>query len=483
VRYGVLGFLCALSFVLYLDRICMGQATVPIQDELGLSNTAMGWVHAAFIIAYGLFEVPTGRWGDRHGSRGVLVRICVWWSAFTALTGAVSGLAMLLVVRFLFGAGEAGALPNSARVVARWFPVGGRGPAQGAVTTSALVGGVLAPIAAQALIVSVGWRWTFVVFGLVGVVWALAFYFWFRDDPAGHPDVNVAERLLIKGIILPSGFGLRMGQPSPPSTKMGIRAERSTGAYEGSPPMASHPETNIETPTIARDQPMVAADYHPPVPWRLVLASKNIWLLGGVISCSAFASYLYFSWYPKYLEAARGVSPGDTSLLTSLVLGGGAIGCLLGGFLGDWLARRNGERRWSRRLLGCCGLSSAAMWLLASIHCDTPIAAVLCTSLASLSSGLALPIWWAVVTDVSGRHLGAVFGLLNSLGVPGAFASQVFFGWMADRMKDLGHTGRAQYDPAFYVYTGVLLVGALGWLFIHGRPIVESEHGKECVPR
>ncbi len=140
IRFRVLGFLASLSFVLYLDRVCIGKAVVEIQKDLGLSNTQIGYALGAFTIAYGLFEVPTGRWGDRYGSRGVLTRIVVWWSLFTALTGAASGLLMLVGVRFLFGAGEAGAYPNAARVIARWFPLVERGRVQGAMLTSAQLG-------------------------------------------------------------------------------------------------------------------------------------------------------------------------------------------------------------------------------------------------------------------------------------------------------------------------------------------------------
>src|SRR5262249_26076913 len=151
------GYLCALSFILYIDRNCIGKASPRMQDDLGLSETEMGLVFGAFTLAYGLFEVPTGRLGDRYGSRGVLTRIVLWWSLFTALTGCVwsftldsgyalilpgtewgvplllNGFVVLLLIRFLFGAGEAGALPNSARVIARWFPPGQRGPAQGLI--------------------------------------------------------------------------------------------------------------------------------------------------------------------------------------------------------------------------------------------------------------------------------------------------------------------------------------------------------------
>jgi sugar phosphate permease len=424
VRYGVLAFLCALAFVLYLDRLCMGIAAGRIQAELELSNKEMGWIHGAFLLAYGLFEVPTGRWGDRHGSRGVLVRIVLWWSAFTALTGAAQGMAMLFAVRFLFGAGEAGALPNAARVVTRWFPPGGRGPAQGSINTAVLIGGVVAPPGTQWLMENLGWRSTFAVFGALGVVWAVAFYLWFRDDPRKHPTVNQAERDLIRG--------------------------------------------------EASGEPTDTA--HPPVPWRLVLTSPSVWLLGGVISCSAFASYLYYSWYPTYLQKGRGLSEQASGWLTSVVLIGGAVGCVTGGYVNDWLVGRTGEKRWTRRLLASGGLSCAALALFASIQCDAVWAAVSLTACASFSAMITLTTWWAVVTDISGKHLGALFGLMNSLGVPGGFGSQLFFGAAADWYGARGFSGREQWDPAFYVYTFVLLLGALGWLFIDTtRSVVDTK--------
>ena len=188
-----------MTFVLYLDRVCIGQSATAIKRDLGISDAWMSWVFNAFTLSYAVFEIPTGRWGDRYGSRGVLTRIVIWWSFFTALTGAATGLTMLLLVRFLFGAGEAGALPNAARVLREWFPESSRGRAQGIITTAMMIGGAVAPLASQRLINAFGWRWTFVVFGLVGLAWAVAFYFWFRDDPAEHPGTNQAERVADHG--------------------------------------------------------------------------------------------------------------------------------------------------------------------------------------------------------------------------------------------------------------------------------------------
>jgi MFS family permease len=182
-RFQVLGVLCLLSGVLYLDRICISAAIDSIQSDLNISNTQTSYFLMAFTLAYGLFEIPTGRWGDRLGARRVLTRISLWWSAFTALTGACTGLWSLVTVRFLFGAGEAGAFPNMARVMSRWFPDHERGRAQGVLLAASQVGGALAPFLAAVLIQAIGWRLTFVAFGSVGAVWAAGFYLWFRDDP------------------------------------------------------------------------------------------------------------------------------------------------------------------------------------------------------------------------------------------------------------------------------------------------------------
>jgi MFS family permease len=385
-----------------------------------------------------LFEVPTGRLGDRFGSRGVLTRIVLWWSLFTALTGCVwsftldsgyelllpgiawvvpllvNGFVVLLVIRFLFGAGEAGALPNSARVIARWFPPGQRGPAQGLINTAMLIGGAATPVLAAYLIEKVGWRWAFIGFASLGIFWAVGFHDWFRDDPAEHPGVNAAE--------------LRLITSGSDRTLQGQR--------------------------------------HPPIPWKKVLASATVWLLGGIITSTAFVTYLYFFWYPTYLEKGRDVGPVPAGWLSSLVLAGGALGSVLGGYLHDALVRQTGSRRWGRRLTGCTGLGSAAFFLTVSVQCEDVGPAAVFTALATFCAALPMATWWAVVTEISGKHLGALFGLMNSLGVPGAVASQLFFGAFADAREKLGYVGREQWDPGFYVYVCALLIGAVGWLFV-----------------
>src|SRR5260370_34006881 len=220
VRYGVLAFACVLSMVTYLDRVSIGIVAGNIESEFGLTNSQMGVLFGAFVLAYSLFEVPSGRLGDVFGPKRTLIRIVLWWSFFTALTGLIrpfsvdlgpfvfTGFAALLVVRFLFGAGEAGAYPNISRSFHNWFPFGERGSAQGAVWMAGRFGGGVTPLVVGSLIFFVQlpdgsivehWRHIFWILGGLGATWCAGFWWWFRVRPAQHPSVNAAELAHIRG--------------------------------------------------------------------------------------------------------------------------------------------------------------------------------------------------------------------------------------------------------------------------------------------
>jgi MFS transporter, ACS family, glucarate transporter len=193
-RHVVLSLLVALSMITYLDRVCIAIAGPRMQEELGISPEHWGWVLGAFVFAYGVFEIPSGALGDRIGQRKVLMRIVVWWSAFTCLTGTVSSYLALLAVRLLFGAGEAGAYPNMSGSIARWFPPTEQARAQGAVWAASRAGGVLAPWLVVPIMASLGWRAAFWIFGALGLIWAVIWSAWYRDDPGpasnGHTSVG-----------------------------------------------------------------------------------------------------------------------------------------------------------------------------------------------------------------------------------------------------------------------------------------------------
>ena len=180
-RQAVLSLLVVVAIITFLDRIAIASAAPRIQQELGISPEMWGWILGAFVLSYGVFEIPTGALGDRLGQRRVLTRIVVWWSAFTCLTGATFSFVQLLIVRFLFGAGEAGAYPNMAGALARRFPAEERTRTQGYIWAASRLGGALAPILVVPLQGHVGWRWTFVIFGAAGMIWAAVWHALYRD--------------------------------------------------------------------------------------------------------------------------------------------------------------------------------------------------------------------------------------------------------------------------------------------------------------
>ena len=406
--------LATLGALLYVDRVCIGQAEQAIRADLGLTKGEMSWVFNAFTIAYCLFEVPTGHWGDRFGSRGVIARVVLWWSAFTALTGATTGLYSLVAVRFLFGAGEAGAFPNVARVITRWFPLQDQGKARGVVTTVSLLGGAAAPIIAGYLIGWIGWRWTFAVFGAVGVVWAAAFYSWFRDSPAERMRCNAAEAELIA-----AGATARSGHEEAAS-----------------------------------------------IPWKIVLASPNMWFLGSIMISSATLFYTQFQWFPTYLKEARTESLRSAGWLTAAMMIGGAAGCLLGGLAVDGLGKRTTSRKWSRRLVGGGSLLLAALSMLAVPHAESAVVATLCNAAAGFFVQFSIPTWWTVVSEISGRHGAAMWGLMNSMGGLGVIATTSLVGWYVGSREKRGTPPLECWNPVFEGVGLLLIAGAGIWLFV-----------------
>lgn len=408
-RYVTLGFLCALTFILYLDRMCIGQAATSIEQDLQLSKWQMSWVHAAFFIAYGLFEVIAGHWGDRFGSRLVLIRIVAWWSIFTALTGASSGFAMLIATRFLFGAGEAGALPNASRLVDRWFPQEERGKVRSIVQLPALIGATVAPIATAYLIEAFTWRWVFAIYGAVGLVWSVMFAWWFRETPAEHSSVNAAELVLI-------------GKAPPPPEVHGL-------------------------------------------PWREILASRNVWLLSGVLSAGASCVTLIASWYPTYLVNLHNVSKVESGYWFSLIMLGGALGCFSGGYFADQAAKRIANMRWTFSLVGGTCFALAAICMLAGALCPV-------VSLKSLGFAGAVffiqahaSSWWGANSEMSGSHSAAVFGVINSAGALVSAVPQLGFGAVP----------KEQWDMCFLLMAMLLVGGCVCWFAVDVRKHVFSD--------
>ncbi|HYT94652.1 MAG TPA: MFS transporter [Gemmataceae bacterium] len=451
VRLGVLGFLCSLSLLTYLDRVCIMRVRGNIETDLNIDPVQMGLVFAAFAVGYGVFEVPGGWMGDVWGPRRVLTRIVLWWSLFTALTGLIFpstqwpwfALAAMLTVRFLFGCGEAGAYPNVARVVGSWFPYRERGLAQGAVWMSARLGGAIAPVVIGGLSYFLGgWRQAFWALGIFGAVWCVLFYFWFRDRPEDKPTCNQGERDLI-----------RQGPYSWKAEQAGVA--------------------------------------HPKAPWGQLLRSPSLWFLCLASFGVSFAWYFFPTWQPRYLEDYHRLTPSQSQWLTGLPFLCGACGALIGGFLSDWLIRITGSRRWGRSLVGLFGFSGAGACLFCVALLDLSAGqAVTLLCLAFFINDLAIPPIWAATTDIGGRYAGTVAGIMNMAGCVGAALSPALTPILLEEPLLAGGGCAAgahalvfgetvpivtRWGFVFGVFATAWIVAALAWLGINAsKPIVHE---------
>ena len=383
--------------------------------DLHLTMLQMGVVFSAFTLAYSLFEVPSGWRGDVVGARRVLTRIVLWWSAFTMLTGAAWSLRSLVAIRFLFGAGEAGAFPNVQRSFSRWFPARERGRANGVLFLGSRVGGALAPGLAIVLIHRWGWRASFVAFGALGVGWAIAWYVWYRDHPAEHEGVDESERAWIA-----------QDTPSP----AGPGSERLD------------------------------------VPWRRLLGSPNLYAICGMYFAFGYGLYFYFTWLPTYLTRGLGFSARAGGLFAGLpfVLAGGAD--LAGGWLTDRLSLARGLRV-GRCYLGCAAFGGCGLLLIASTLARAPVAKAVLLALALAGADLALSACWAVCLDTGARYAGIVTGFMNTFGNLGGFAAPLVMGYAVQRW--------GSWNLPFDITAAVYAMGALMWLAIDpNRPLAQG---------
>jgi MFS transporter, ACS family, glucarate transporter len=408
VRYRVLWMAFLLAIITFLDRVCISFAAPHMMQDLGLTMVQMSVVFGAFTLAYSLFEVPSGWLGDGLGPRRVLTRIVLWWSAFTMLTGAAQGYRSLLVIRFLFGAGEAGAFPNAVRSFSQWFPARERGRANGVLFFGSRLGGALTAPLALALIQWWGWRASFVAFGSVGVVWAAVWYWSYRDRPADHPDVD-----------------------------------------------------SRELAWITQDGQALAQAVR--TPWAQILSSPNLYAICAMYFALGYGLYFYFTWLPTYLTRELGFSMVTGGFFAALpfLLAGAAN--LAGGWCTDHLARTRGLRT-ARCTLGSLSFATCAALLVASTIVPSPTLKAILLALALASADFALSACWAVCLDVGATHAGVVTGFMNTSGNLGGLVGPLVVGWMVERWQS--------WSYPFFVTAAVYVMGALAWQCIDpGRKI------------
>jgi ACS family glucarate transporter-like MFS transporter len=412
-RYRVLSLAVLLAAITYLDRVCISLTAPAMMRDLSLSKVEMSFVFSAFTLAYAIFEIPTGWWGDRIGARKVLTRIVVWWSGFTIATGAVFNYSSLLVIRFLFGAGEAGAWPNAARVFSRWFPVAERGTAQGIFFMGAHLAGGLTPILVTAMLRVMHWRAVFVIFGATGIVWAMAWRWWFRDEPEEHKGVNRRELEHIQ---------------------------------RGRGETASH---HLDAAT-----------------WKRILGSRSLIALCASYFTQSYGFYFFITWLPTYLENERGFTSTKLGLLAGLPLLMSVLADFLGGITTDRMTRRFGLR------IGRCGVGGvslllASVLLIAGTAIENALAAVILISFALAFSNFLLGASWGACVDMAGSHAGVISACMNTAGQVGGFLSPIITAVFVERY--------GSWSAPLYLCGILYFIGALCWRLVDPRKPIASD--------
>ena len=402
LRHIIAAGMFLLAMLLYIDRVCISVAKDSISQELLLSDKQMGWILSIFALGYALFQVPSGAMADRFGPRVVLSGIVSLWSVLTAFTGYAWNYASMLVVRFLFGAGEAGAFPGMSKVIYSWLPVKERGIVLGVNFSGSRLGAAFALPMVAWLIEVYGWRSSFLILGGIGVVWALIWWLGFRDLPENHPSI-AGEELVY------------------------IQANRQKKETQGK---------------------------RKPLSSGRLMQSQNLWSVCLQYFSSNFTFFFALTWLFPHLKEKFQLESLETGMYAIAPFVCGAIGCWLSGILVDRLYSQN---KWnaSRRIPAIIGFLLASFGLLGSIFMTTPLGAVVMLSIAILGADMTLPPSWALCVDIGKDQSGTISGTMNMAGNVGSFLTALAFPYLT------AWTGSV--DMFFYTAAGLNLMAVGLW--------------------
>ncbi len=405
IRHRIVMSGVSLAFLAYLDRASISQAAPFIMKDLHLGKVQMGYVFSAFGLTYALLELPAGWLCDRKGVRSILTRVVISWSVLTAATGLAWSYLSMLVIRLLFGAGEAGCYPALAKAFSNWLPQNERTRAEGWKTAIGRWGAAVSPPLVAALYAFMSWRQVFLLFGAIGVLAAILFFAMYRNSPETHPKVNAAELSLI-----------RSGQP--------VFGVRDAGS----------------------------------IPWRDFARSPSAWALCLQWFCHYYGFYFYLTWLPIYLQQARGMSIKNSAMLAGLPMLCAGAGTLLSGYLLPLLSRRADVAR-ARSWTAYFAYFGAAALLMCFTTIRNPLLAVLMMSLSSFVAEFCAPVSWVTAMDLGGDAVGTLTGAMNGLGQLGATVAPAAIGLI------LTASGN-NWMLTFYVSAVIYTMGGLCWMLI-----------------
>jgi ACS family glucarate transporter-like MFS transporter len=436
IRWLLIGWLFVLSAVAFLDRVNLSVAGTRLAADYHLSDVQFGLLSSFFLLGYALLQTPAGWLADRWGPRSVLAGGVVWWGIFTALTAAVpttlrSPILFLLLARFLLGAGEAVMYPCSNQFVARWIPTQERGLANGLIFAGVGVGSAVSPSLVTYIMLHHGWRSSFWICAIIGLAAGLIWFLISRDSPEQHPLVSAAELTLIRS-------GLTLGDKQPSSD---------TGT------------TSAQNVTRRR------------VPWGKILRHREVWLITLSYFAYVYVAWIFFAWFFIYLARVRGMNLKTSAFYATLPFIAMALGCPLGGLVGDFLTKRI-SRRAGRCGVAVFGIALTAVFLaFGSTVNSAPLAAVMLAGGAG-ALYLSQSSFWAISADIGGPFSGSVSGFMNMGGQYGGAVTASLTPFIASRYG---------WTASFLVAAGLSFLGSLAWLFVDPNRTLASE-GSPTIP-
>jgi MFS transporter, ACS family, glucarate transporter len=408
LRWVLIFWMFLMSSIAYLDRVNVSIAGGVIQKDFGLTNIQLGYVFSAFVLGYALFQAPGGRLADRFGPRLIIMLGVIWWGLFTTFTtmvpvGLGASIALLILVRFLLGIGEAVVYPASNRLVATWIPSVERGVANGFIFAGVGAGAGITPPLITYILINWGWRWSFYFCALIGLAAGAAWYFLARDNPKDHPWITKKERDYIEA---------------------GLPASASGGGEA--------------------------------LPWGAILRSRNIIFVSLSYFSYGYIAYIFFTWFFLYLSRVRGLDLKSSALYSMLPFLAMATCSPLGGWMADILTKRYGKR------VGRCGVAVFGIGLSAVfIAVATQVESARLASIVLAGGAGALYLsqsaYWAVTADIAGRSAGSASGLMNMIGQIGGATTATVTPLIADAFG---------WTASFLVAATLAVLGSIAWLFV-----------------
>lgn len=403
VRHLILGLMCMMYFIAYIDRVNISIIAPMLKEEMGFTPTQLGLVFSAFAYPYAAMQILGGWFADKYGPRLVLGILSTIWAIATILCGFSWGLWSLIMFRILLGIGEGGAFPAATRSFTYWMPATERGFAQGITHSFARLGGAVTPPIVLVIVAAYGWRESFVILGAISLVWTFFFVWLYRNTPLEHKWVTPAEL-----------------------KEIGVNSAEMKKAAAGK------------------------------TPWKEMI--KRMWLVTFVDFCYGWSLWVFLTWLPSYLKDARGFDMKQLALFTALPLLAGVVGDTLGGVLSDRIYKKTGNLKLARRTLLVVGLGGALVFIVPAIYTNTPLTAVALLAASFFFLELTNAVLWSLPLDIAGKFAGTAGGMMNTgFGVAG-MVSPVAFGYLVQT------TG--SYEVPFLISAVLLGVAAICSLWI-----------------